>query len=112
MNLVDLEKIFNEAYLFEDVKKESIKTLEELILNSESNYLKEEEEKLPNNMKLKDFIIRYKCTEIFINNHDRIYPFFRVCLELLHPKTQIQQYYFDIEYTIDGEYSDEYFGMY
>ncbi|MGG1941224.1 hypothetical protein ABFY57_16220 [Paenibacillus polymyxa] len=112
MNLLDIEKIFNEAYLFEDIKIKSVKLLEKKILNSDSNYLKEEEEKLPNDIKLKDFSIRYKCTELFLNNHDRIYPFFRVCLELLHPETQIQQYYYDVEYTIDGELSDEYFGMY
>jgi len=112
MNLLDIEKNFNEAYLLEDIKIKSIKLLEELILNSDSNYLKEEEDKLPNNMKLNDFTIRYKCTQLFINNHDRIYPFFRVCLELLHPEIEIQWYYYDIEYTIDGEFSDEFFGIY
>ncbi|QDS35160.1 hypothetical protein [Brevibacillus brevis] len=112
MNLLELEKAFNEGYFFEDVKKKAVQLFEELLLNSDSNFLKEEEEKLPSNMRLKDYIIRYKCTELYINNHDRIYPFFRVCLELLHPETEIQQYYYDVEYTVDGEFSDEYFGMY
>lgn len=112
MNLLDIEKIFNEVYFFENLKIKSIKSLEKLILNSDFNYLKEKENTLPNNMRFKDFVIRYKCTELFINNHDRTYPFFRVCLEIIHPKTHIQQYYYDIEYTIDGEFSDEYFGAY
>lgn len=76
MDLLDIEKIFNEAYLLGDVKINSIQLLEELILNSDSTYLADEEEKLPNNIKLKDFSIRYKCTQLFITNQDRIYPFF------------------------------------
>ena len=112
MNLLNLEKLFNDTYSFEEIKIKSIKLLEDLLWNSDSNFLKEEEEKLSDNLKLKDFIIRYKCTQLLINNHDREYPFFRICLELLHPETEIQRYYYDIEYTIDGEFSDEYFGMY
>lgn len=110
MNLLDIESTFNETYFIENLKKNSMDMLEEIILNSNSNFLKEDEWELPENIKFKDFSIRYKCTQLFINNHDRVYPFFRVCLELLHPKTQIPQYYYDVEYTIEGEFSDEYFG--
>ncbi|CAM4490297.1 hypothetical protein [Paenibacillus tarimensis] len=112
MSLLDVEFIFNQHYNFNELKNNSIKLLENLINNSCSNYLSEEEGKLEDGLRFKDYIIRYKCIELFINNHDRVIPFFRVCLELLHPKTEIQKFYYDIEYTINGEFSDEYFGAY
>ncbi|MBY0204431.1 hypothetical protein [Paenibacillus cucumis (ex Kampfer et al. 2016)] len=112
MNLLDLQADFNQAYSFDEIKKNSIKTLEELIANSENNYLHEEEEKLPSGLKFKDYIISYTYTEIMINNEYRLYPFFRISLDLVHPKTKKSEFYYDIEYTIDGEFSDEFFSNY
>ncbi|MGF6352862.1 hypothetical protein ABIE27_000758 [Paenibacillus sp. 4624] len=110
MDLNDLQKYFNEAYHFEKLKENSIIFFKEMIDNCQNNYLKEEDDQLPDGLKLKDLIVEYKCIELIINDRNRLYPFFRVCLELLHPKTEIAEYYYDIEYTIEGELSDEYFG--
>ncbi|MCM3174143.1 hypothetical protein [Paenibacillus sp. MER 99-2] len=110
MNLFDLQKYFNEIYHFDKLKISSIIFFEEMITNCQNNYLKEEDDSLPDGLKLKDFIIEYKCVELIINDRNRLYPFFRVCLELLHPETEIAAYYYDIEYSIEGELSDEYFG--
>lgn len=110
MNLMDIQSQFNKNYDFKKIKDDSIEILENLIENSNKNYLMEEEENLPDGLKFKDFIIRFNCIRIYIDNHDREFPFYRVYLELLHPKTEIPLFYYDIEYTIDGEFSDEYFG--
>ncbi|ERI10317.1 hypothetical protein [Aneurinibacillus aneurinilyticus] len=112
MNLLDIQNQFNEIYNFQYLRDNTIRMLEDLIKNSNDNYLKEEEDKLPDGLKLKDFIIRYNCIRLFINNHDREIPFLRVYLELLHPKTEIQRFYYDVEYTVDGEFSDDFFGEY
>nr|WP_216855420.1 hypothetical protein [Paenibacillus alba] len=107
-----IEQAFNDKYNFEKTKKNSIELLEKLISNSHCNFLKDEEEKLPAGLKYSDLKIRYKCTNIFINNTDREFPYYRICLELVHPRTEIQLFYYDVDYNIQGDFSDEYFGKY
>lgn len=109
MNLKSIEQIFNDNYDFEKLKKNTVHLLENLIQNSDNNFLKDVEGELPKGLKYSDLKIKYNCTNIFVNNNDREYPYFRISLHLVHPKTGIRLFYYDVDYNIDGEFSDEYF---
>lgn len=64
---------------------------------------------MPKGLQYSDLKIEYKYTNIFVNNIDREFPYFRISLRLVHPKTGIGIYYYDVDYNMDGEFSDEYF---
>ncbi len=112
MKLNLIEQNFNLTYNFEKVKRQTSELLEELVRKSSTNFLKEESSNLPKGLSYSDLKIRYKQVNIFLNNFDRDIPYFRVCFELIHPKTEIQIFYYDVDYDIDGNFSDEYFGRY
>lgn len=112
MDLKTIEQIFNDNYNFENLKEKTIDQLERLILNSQNNFLKDEEAELPRGLKYSDLKIEYICTNIFVNNHDREFPFFRISLHLNNPNTGICIFYYDVDYTINGEFSDEYFSSF
>ncbi len=107
-----IEQTFNAIYDFEKMKDSTKKQLEALVNNYPNNILKDEEGSLPKGLSYSDFRIQYKCVNMFINNFDREFPYFRICFDLVHPKTGIQLFYYDVDYNIDGEFSDEYFGRY
>lgn len=112
MDLQTIEQIFNDNYNFEKLKENTIDILEKLIINSHHNFLKDAEAELPKGLKYSDLKIKYNCTNIFVNNHDREFPFFRISLHLVHPKSGVRLFYYDVDYTISGEFSDEYFSRY
>ncbi|WBW95235.1 hypothetical protein [Oceanirhabdus sp. W0125-5] len=109
MNLKEIEEKFNKHYNFEELKQYIINSTKELINNWETNYLFEYKDELPNNLTFKDLEIEYLCTHLIINNKTRISPFFRVCVQLNNPKTDIGLYQYEIEYGINGEIYDDYF---
>lgn len=112
VDLKSLEETFNNVYDFEMLKHKTGQHLKELVQNYPQNFLKDEQGSLPKGLSYSDLNIRYKCVNIFINNFDREAPFFRICFDLVHPRTGIQIFYYDVDYNIDGEFSDEYFGRY
>jgi len=71
--------------------------------------LSEYKDELEDNLTFKDLEIEYVNTQLLINNHLRSSPFFRVCVQLNNPKTQIPIYQYEIEYDINGQICDDYF---
>lgn len=112
VDLKSIEETFNNVYDFEILKHKTGQRLKELVQNYPNNFLKDEQGSLPKGLNYSDLSIRYKCVNIFINNFDREVPFFRICFDLVHPMTGIQIFYYDVDYNIDGKFSDEYFGRY
>ncbi|MFC6648706.1 hypothetical protein [Paenibacillus rhizoplanae] len=112
MDLKSIEQTFNLIYDFEKINNSTRKILEEIVSKSSINFLKDEKGNLPKGVKYSDLLIEYKCVNIFINNSDREFPYFRICYDLVHPKTGIQMFYYHVDYNIDGEFSDDYFGRY
>lgn len=112
MDLKLIEQTFNIIYEFEKIKDSTRNILEELLLKSSKNFLKDEEGSLPKGLGYSDLLIQYKCVNIFVNNIDRDFPYFRICFDLVHPKTGIQIFYYHVDYNIDGQFSDDYFARY
>ncbi|ODP29529.1 hypothetical protein PTI45_01012 [Paenibacillus nuruki] len=112
MDLKSIEHTFNLIYDFEKLKDSTQEILEELVHKCSTNFLKDEERSLPKGLSYSDLTIQYRYVSIFVNSFDREFPYFRICFDLVHPKTGIQLFYYHVDYNIDGEFSDEYFGTY
>ncbi|MEK4850027.1 hypothetical protein NST04_09265 [Paenibacillus sp. FSL H7-0756] len=112
MDLKLIEQTFNRIYEFEKIKDSTRKILEDLLLKSSINFLNDEKGNLPKGLEYSDLLIQYKCVNIFVNSIDREFPYFRICFDLVHPKTEIQIFYYHVDYNIDGKFSDDYFGRY
>nr|WP_202113090.1 hypothetical protein [Paenibacillus sp. MMS18-CY102] len=85
-----IEQSFNDKYNFEALKNNTIEILKRLIRNSDHNFLQDEKGELPAGLEFSDLQIEYIHTSI-------------------NPKTGIRLFYYDVDYNMDGEFSDEYF---
>ncbi|MGE5397173.1 MAG: hypothetical protein ACM3MK_06500 [Chitinophagales bacterium] len=112
MNLVDIEEQFNKTYGFAALRSKTIALWLEVVTNADNSFLSEERDKLPDGVNFSDLGIEYKRTHLILNDTNRTKPYFRLYLELLHPTTSRQMFWYEVEYDIDGNFSDEFFGYY
>ncbi|MFC4776215.1 hypothetical protein ACFO9Q_05465 [Paenibacillus sp. GCM10023252] len=112
MDLKFVEQQFNQIFNIDQLKEYAENQIKEMISQSEDNYLSDDEFKLEDGLKISDLIVEYRKFTLHVNNFDREYPFMRIHIDLLHPKTFFQIFYYEIELNNDGEVSDDYFGRY
>ena len=106
MDLTKVEALFNELFDFNNLVRNATKYIENILLESDTNFLSEEvtDEFCAFN-KLR---IEYNMTYLLINKLTSM-PSFRLKFHLIESNAEILKYVYEIEYNCSGEFLDEYF---
>ncbi len=109
MKLVSFEKTFEEEYFFDELKQKTINNIQSILDNSDSNFLKDSIDELPQGILFSDLKIEYRATYIMLKKANGAKPSFRLVFDLLEPNDDEELFTYEIEYNSDSEYLDDFF---
>lgn len=106
MELKKVETLFNELFDFKTLVKNATQYIENILLESDTNFLSEEV--TDTFCSYKQLRVEYNKTHLFINEIGRM-PYFRLEFYLYEYASETPKYIYEVEYNSIGEFSDEYF---